>query len=81
MFPDAADRYADLVKVALSYHFLLDGVVKSGAYHGWPEIFQTYLFSHDYDNSLANLANPHATQPGVFHLPPVATLLYLAAAR
>lgn len=81
MFPDTADRYADLVKVALSYRPFVQDIVHSRAWHGWSPLFQGYLFSDDYTNTLANLTDLHAIHPSVFHMAPMATLIYLGVAR
>jgi len=81
MYFDPGDRYADLVKVALTYRDFFAETIRSGAYAHWPKVFQTWLFNNDYDNSVANLANLATDKYTTLHVPPLATVMYVFAAR
>lgn len=82
MFFPANDRYADFIKVALSYSHVFTETLASKAYlDHWPHIFRLYLLDNPYDLSAHNMAMPE-TEAEVtnLHLPPFASLLYLSCA-
>lgn len=81
MFFDPADLFGDFAQVALNYKFLFADTLLHGRYTSWPQIFQTYLLHSNYDNSVANLANPASQVISTLHTPPFATMVYLLAAK
>jgi len=83
MFFAADDRYADFIKVALSYQDIFAQTLASKAYlHHWPTIFRLYLLDNPYDLSPDNLSAPEALANITnLHLPPFATLLYTGCAH
>jgi len=83
MFFPANDRYADFIKVALSYSHIFTETLASKAYlNHWPYIFRLYLLDNPYDLSAHNLSLPD-DQADVtnLHLPPFASVLYLSCAH
>lgn len=83
MFFPANDRYADFIKVALSYQHIFTETLASKAYlNHWPYIFRLYLLDNPYDLSAHNLSVPDAEANVTnLHLPPFASVLYLSCAR
>lgn len=81
MFYDPGDRYADFMKVAMSYRFIVADAVRSHAWVHWPRIFQTYLLANDYNDSVALLSDVRTAALGNMHLPPLATLIYISCAH
>ena len=81
MFYDPGDRYADFMKVAMSYRFVVTDAVRSHAWVHWPRIFQTYLLTNDYNDSVALLSDVRTAALGNMHLPPLATLIYISCAH
>ncbi len=81
MFFDPSDRYADFIKVAMSYRFIVMDAVRSHAWAHWPRIFQTYLLTNDYNDRLAFLADVRTAPLGNLHLAPLATLIYISCAH
>lgn len=83
MFFPANDRYADFMKVALSYQDIFSQTLANKAYlHHWPHIFRLYLLDNPYDLSAHNLSVPDAEANVTnLHLPPFASVLYLSCAH
>jgi len=83
MFFPANDRYADFIKVALSYQDIFTQTLAEKAYlNHWPHIFRLYLLDNPYDLSPENMAAPEMLANVTnLHLPPFATLLYISCAH
>lgn len=71
MFFSPEDRYADLVKVALSYKAMFGAIAATPGFQSWPELFRGYFTANPYDT--VGLT--------AYHIPPLPTLMYLAVAK
>ena len=71
MFADPKDRFADLLKAALTYKFITQPLIGTSGFAQWPDAFKSFLVS-----------NPN-TGPLLYnlHLLPSASLLLMSAAK
>ena len=67
------DRFADLVKVALSFKTFTGGLENQPSFASWPVLYKYYYFDNPYAGR-DGLANGRLTH---FHLPPFSALLAL----
>jgi hypothetical protein len=70
------DRFADLVKVSLSYKEFLPHIEDSKGFQSWPDIFKNYYLSNPYGGK-EELAQRGLTH---FHAPPLSALVNIACA-
>lgn len=66
------DRFADLVKVALSFKAITWPLTETEAFAAWPNVYKDYLLHNPY-GGIANLASGQLTH---FHHPPFSQLLF-----
>ena len=77
------DRFADLIKPALSYTQFLPHIEETKRFQSWPDIFKSYYFSNSNGDPLRSyggkdaLAQGHLTH---FHAPPLTALVNIACA-
>lgn len=67
------DRFADLIKLSLSFRSVTGGIDKTGSFQSWRPIYQDYYEHPDYGGT-ASLATGELTH---FHHPPLSTLIFL----
>lgn len=73
--PGPKDRFADIVKVALSFKTVTGHLVESPVIETWPAIYRDYLLRNPYGD-ISNLAAGKLTH---FHHPPLSQLLFTLA--
>jgi hypothetical protein len=71
-----SDRFADLVKVSLSYKEFMPHIENSKGFQSWPDLFKNYYLSNPYGGK-DELAQGHLTH---FHAPPFSALVIIACA-
>ncbi len=67
------DRFADIVKLSLSFRSVTQGVDKTEAFRSWQPLYQRYYEHPDY-GGVESLSRGELTH---FHHPPLSTLLFL----
>lgn len=70
------DRFADLVKMSLSYRPFVSSI-KTSTLSSWPDIFRRYYLVPSYGGKEALASGKKVTH---FHVPPLMTLQFLASA-
>jgi hypothetical protein len=73
--PGPQDRFADIVKVALSFKTITSILVDSSVVESWPSLYRDYLLRNPYGD-ISNLAAGKLTH---FHHPPLSQLLFTLA--
>lgn len=74
--PGPEDRFADIVKVALSFKHITGDLTGSPAFETWPTIYREYLLRNPYGD-ISSLAAGKLTH---FHHPPLSQLIFTLAA-
>lgn len=72
--PGPEDRFADIIKVSLSFKAISSAIQHSISVLEWPTIYKNYLFNNPYGGASA-LPLGYLTH---FHLPPLSLLYFLA---
>ncbi|GEM_PF-6509586 len=67
------DRFADVLKLSLSFRSVTRGVDKTRSFQTWKPIYQDY-YEHPVYGGIENLATGELTH---FHHPPLSTLIFL----
>jgi hypothetical protein len=71
------DRFADIIKVALSFKAVTGDIAKSDAFQAWPDIYKNYFLNNPY-RGIEGLAQGSLTH---FHLPPLSVLIFCLAGK